>query len=78
MRLIDLKKLKSNGKSILIMLLFIIVLIAVESFISPKENAEETLGDGEIRIDALVINEVMTSNKGAYADESGNDYDWIE
>ncbi len=78
MRLIDLKKLKSNGKSILIMLLFIIVLIAVESFISPKENAEETLGDGEIRIDALVINEVMTSNKGAYADESGNVYDWIE
>ncbi len=32
----------------------------------------------EVLPSKLIINEIMTSNKGAYADPEGNCYDWIE
>ncbi len=74
----DQKKLKNNFTSLLIMGLAIVVLVAVESLISPKEEKIEGLGNGEVQYNQLVINEMMTSNKGSYADSEGNCYDWIE
>lgn len=41
-----------------------------------KENNPEE--SGSPHINKLIINEIMSSNKGAHADEEGNLYDWIE
>ena len=74
----DRKKFKKNITTVCIMILSVIVLVLVESFLSPKEIETQGLGSGSIQINKLVINEVMTSNKGAYNDPDGNSYDWIE
>lgn len=78
MKLIDRRKFKNNIFSILIMLVAIFLLIGLEFILSPREKEMDSLGDGEIRVNTLVINEIMSSNKGAYADEEGNHYDWLE
>lgn len=39
---------------------------------------DEELGQGAADGTGLVINEIMTSNAGAYADPKGDLYDWIE
>ena len=33
---------------------------------------------GDVNISKLVINEIMSANKGTYADENGKIYDYIE
>lgn len=77
MKLIEKDKLKSNRVGILGMLLGVLILIILEYLIAPK-NQSSSLNDKEIQVNTLVINEVMASNKGAFADENGNIYDWIE
>ena len=39
---------------------------------------KELSENGEISTNKIIITEIMTSNKGAYADETGNCYDWVE
>lgn len=77
MKLIDNDKFKNNKVGILVMLLVTVTLIILEYSITLKEQPS-SLKDKEIQINALVINEVMASNKGALADNNGNIYDWIE
>ena len=77
MALFEKKKLKRNISSILLMIAIIIVLVVIDSLPKILEK-DEKLDNGKININALVINEIMTSNKGAYADDKGNTYDWIE
>ncbi len=74
----DKKKLKNNFAGLCVMGIAILLLIVLESLISPKEEGTKGLGSGEVEYNQLVINELMTSNKGAYADLEGNTFDWIE
>ena len=64
------KKLKSNFGFFVIAIMLIVVLTLVKYLSDKKANYLDKveLTDGEVNISKLVINEVMTSNKGAYAD----------
>ena len=72
------EKLKENTILIISLIGVILLLVIIDFFISNKDNIFLSLSDDEININQLVINEIMTSNKGAYADINGNIYDWIE
>ncbi len=71
-------KLKDNTLLIIILIVVTILLILIDILINNKDDIFGSLSDDEININQLVINEIMTSNKGAYADINGNIYDWIE
>lgn len=72
--------LKQNKKFILISLGLIFITIFITLLLSNNSSykIEELQESGETSVSGLVINEVMSSNSGAYSDESGNTYDWIE
>lgn len=74
----DIKKFKDNIMLIIGLVFFVIILAVINIFISGQDNSVTGLDNGKISINQLVINEIMTSNKGAYTDELGNTYDWIE
>ena len=74
----DIRKFKSNITLIIGLIVFVILLSCLNIFITDSGNSITGLDDGEINVNQLVINEVMTSNKGAYVDETGKAYDWIE
>ena len=74
----DKKVLKENLMLIVGLVLMVIVLAVLNIFISSPDDSTTKLDNGDIDVNKLVINEVMTSNKGAYSDEYGNTYDWIE
>ncbi len=70
---------KNNIKYILVLIILSIFLIVMSTIDEkPKKYNDENLEDEDINFNALVINEVMSSNEGAYVDEYGNTYDWIE
>lgn len=60
--------------------MMMVVLTLVNYISDKKANTldKADLTDGEVNISKLVINEVMTSNKGAYADPNGKIYDYVE
>ena len=73
------KKMLKDNIILIIGLVFIIVILAVVNiFISGGSDSMGGLDSSDIDVNQLVINEIMTSNKGAYSDEYGNTYDWIE
>lgn len=74
------KKLKNNLGFFVIAIMMIVVLTLVNYISDKKANSldKADLTDGEVNISKLVINEVMTSNKGAYADPNGKIYDYVE
>ena len=74
------KKLKNNLGFFVIAIMMIVVLTLVNYISDKKANSLDKveLTDGEVNISKLVINEVMTSNKGAYADPNGKIYDYVE
>lgn len=74
------KKLKNNLGFFVIAIMTIVVLTLVNYISDKKANSldKADLTDGEVNISKLVINEVMTSNKGAYADPNGKIYDYVE
>lgn len=73
---------KSNIKFILSMIIFILILIFINIFIT--NNSQNILLEkdlpisGESEYTGLIINEIMTSNKGAVASLDGTVSDWIE
>jgi len=69
---------KSNKKQLFVMLLSFTLLILFNALMINIKPSESQLTDEEIEIRKLVINEVMTSNKGVYIDPTGNNYDWVE
>ena len=71
-------KLKDNALLIIILIVVTILLVLIDILINNKDDIFGSLSDDQININQLVINEIMTSNKGAYADINGNIYDWIE
>ena len=76
------KFLKNNLHFIIICLsvvvLGIIVGIVIDTDTNKKLTIKENEPDGESKINKLIINEIMSSNKGTYADVDGNQYDWVE
>ena len=74
------KKLKNNLGFFVIAIMMLVVLTLVNYISDKKANSldKAELTDGEVNISKLVINEVMTSNKGAYADPNGKIYDYVE
>ena len=64
------KKLKNNIGFFIVAILLIVSLTLLNYISDKKVNSldKAELADGEVNISKLVINEIMTSNKGAYAD----------
>lgn len=76
----DSKKLKSNLPFLAICILLIVVFLLL-GLVSNKKQAKldkKELVDGDVNISKLVINEIMTSNKGTLAYKDGKLYDYIE
>ena len=74
------KKFKSNIMFFIVGL-SVLVVLSLLSFVVDKNGStleKKDLGDKDININKLVINEIMTSNKGTIADENGKLYDYIE
>ena len=79
--MIDFKEFKKNYLFFIASFLLIIFGFLISYFFSSKEvklNEKELEEIGELETNNLIINEVMTSNKGSYTDPSGNTYDWLE
>ena len=70
--------LKSNKKVIFFMLILVTILAVANSFLYRINPATARLEDEKNNIKQLVINEIMTSNKGVYNDPEGNSFDWLE
>ncbi len=62
--------------SIIIISITILLTFSFENSLNYKD--EDLAVDGDNNIKSLVINEIMSANKGAHADIEGNIYDWIE
>ena len=73
------RKFKKNI-GFLILCVLLIVLLIVFSMWSDNKNSlpSKDLDDKDVSIGKLVINEIMSSNKGVIADEAGNLYDYLE
>lgn len=77
-----LKNFKKNSLFFVIILAVIIFFSIISLFINNKysdiEEVEELPDSSSGSISKLIINEVQSSNGGAYADANGNTYDWVE
>ena len=76
----DSKKFKSNLPFLAICTLLIVVflLLGLVTDKKTKKLDKKELEDGDVNISKLVINEIMTSNKGVVASTEGKLYDYIE
>lgn len=74
------EKFKKNFKFFAIIGSIVIVLFVVSIIFSGAQYNMEVsdLEDGETNVNKLIMSEIMSSNKGAYADSEGNLYDYIE
>ena len=76
----NIKKFKSNITFFMICGLLIVVL-SLLSLLTNKNSSyldEKDLSDDDININKLVINEIMTSNKGTITDSNGKLNDYVE
>ncbi len=69
---------KKNKLFLLLTIILIAILIMLNTMVYGVKEEETSLEDEEIDISKLVINEIMTSNKGVQIDDNGDSYDWIE
>ena len=77
----NIKFLKNNKKFIFIASAVIFIGLVISLFgtnISNRLEEKELADSGNVNIGSLVINEIMSSNSGAYASSDGGVYDWIE
>ena len=76
----DIKKFKNNILFFVICIV-VIVFLSLLSFLAGQNSNyydKEDLPDADININKLVINEIMTSNKGVITDSEGKLLDYIE
>ena len=75
----DIKKFKNNI-IFFILCSAVIVIILLLSLISgnPTTLSEEELNNDESNVTKLIINEIMSSNKGTFEDSNGKLYDYVE
>ncbi len=76
----DFKKFGKNKFFFLICTLAVVIVLLLDLLVGVNKYSldEEELKDQNITIGSLVINEVMTSNKGVITDEKGKLYDYVE
>lgn len=77
-KIVDSDVLKANIKYILILLVLGTCLIVFDIYSNKSKTEKKELKDEDISYHSLVINEIMSSNSGAYIDENGNTDDWLE
>ena len=75
---IDKTRLKDNIKLLAICIPVLALLFFLDNRYAAKTNLSTDFKSTDIEVDGLVINEIMSSNKGVYVDENGKLYDWIE
>lgn len=77
-----LKNFKKNWLFFVIILAVIIFFSVMSLFINSEygnmEEVEELPDSSGNSVSKLIINEIQSSNGGAYADANGNTYDWVE
>ncbi len=61
-----------------IMLIIVLLLASVLFGTNTKKLKEEDLEDGDSKVGKLVLNEIMTSNKGVITSPNGKLYDYVE
>lgn len=76
--LFDQELVKKNYKFVISLIVLCFILIVIETLRTSKDIENVNLTDTDIEFQSLVINEIMSFNGGAYVDDKGNDYDWIE
>ena len=76
----NIKKFKNNIMFFMICILLVVVLSLLSFFAQKSANTldKKDLSDKDININKLVINEVMSSNKGVICDSDGKLYDYVE
>lgn len=78
----NIKFLKDNLQFIVICFSVVVLGIVISIFLGTDANKKLTEKDnaesGEPSVNKLIINEIMSSNKGTLSDEEGNLYDWVE
>ena len=76
----DTKNFFKNIKFFMFSILLIVILLLASLLFgtSTKKLKEEDLGDGDVNIGKLVLNEIMTSNKGTITSPNGKLYDYVE
>ena len=74
----NIKKFKNNITFFLISIILIIILLLLSIIGKEKTLPTEDLTDKESTVKNLIINEIMSSNKGTLVDENGNLYDYVE
>ena len=74
----DIKFLKENNKFILILLVIILFTFLISIFKNKSAGISNIEENGDELVKKLVINEIMSSNKGVVADSFGDTYDYIE
>ena len=76
----DTKKFFKNFKFFVFCIAIIVGCLLLSLFVDIKYNSldEVELGDGDVDISSLVLNEIMTSNKGVISSEDGKLYDYVE
>ena len=76
----DTKNFFKNIKFFMVSILLIIVLLLASLLFgsNTKKLKEEELEDGNVTIGKLVLNEIMTSNKGVVSSSDGKLYDYVE
>ncbi len=76
------KKVLKKNKMFLLCAISIIILSIIITFLFQNDKLlleeKELDQNGEISTSKILITELMSSNKGAYSDSSGNCFDWIE
>ena len=74
----DIKFLKENKKFILILLVIILFAFLISIFENKSAGISNIEENGDELVKKLVINEIMSSNKGVVSDSFGDTYDYIE
>ena len=76
----NIKKFKNNILFFIVSISIIVVLSLLSFLVGSSINKldKKDLSESDININSLVLNEIMTSNNGAIADEDGKVYDYIE
>ena len=76
----DFKKFFKNIKFFILCIAVIVGCLLLSIFVDLKYNnlEEVELSDGNVTIGSLVLNEIMTSNKGVISSSDGKLYDYVE
>lgn len=79
--MLNIKEFKKNYLFLILSILIIIVGFVISAIFTSDSlllDEKDLENSGNIETNKILITEVMTSNKGAFTDLEGNNYDWLE